>query len=938
MEILGRRDVKVSLSMAIAAVLATALVPGTAAAQAAATAPATELEEIVVTGSLIKRSGFDTPTPVEVIDAQMLERSGATNLNDVLNRTPAAGIGLNLSTNKDAGDPENGAVFADLRGLGVERSLTLINGRRRVAGSAFSSAVDLSTVPADLIERVEITTGGAAAIYGADAVSGVMNITLRSRFDGVELSARVGDTSQGGGEAQSFSLTGGKNFSGGFAGFGVNYNDQARLLATERGFADHTLRFGPDPGDCVTPVEYHNRGFITDPAGSFLNLTDFTHVLVDRSAPGEVRNFNYGNGSPFCGLSDDGDGFHNSDYDMLRVGLEATSFIGYGEFQLGDKVNLYAEIDYATSVSVDSGQPTYFGGWFPLFGPDNPFLPASVAADIAQGDNISFHRTHEDLGITSNKNTRETYTAILGIDGAMANGWTWDVSAQYGRFELDNRFRDDVLWERFLQASDVTTNSGGQPVCRDPSGGCVPLNLFGRNAASPEAIEWLQYTTKNLTTNTQAVFSANVTGDLFKLPAGAVRWAAGLQHRDETMEIDPDPANTNFETFYAAGQLPVDADFNVSEVFVETLAPIVRDVPGAREINLEAAIRYSDYSTIGGTTAWKVGGDWSPIESLRVRAMFARSVRAPSLNEMFSPGIVFGNVVVDPCHVTNIDDNPNRADNCAALGLPVGYVDPYLNASKDVFVGGNPDLNEETSDSWTVGFVWQPDVAGALRLSVDWWKIEIDGAIETLSAQDIVDGCVDNRDSPDTVLCDEVDRGTNGGITQVRVTDINVANGTAEGFDIRTSYLLSDVLGGSLQFDLNLTLIETFELLVDANNPATFQSFAGDFQHPDWRGSLSTQYARENLWVTWTMRGISDASVDNTPDLGQLPSDRLAVGGVVYHDLFARYDFGDRYSAYAGVNNLADKEPPQHPFTYTGNASFYDNLGRYYFAGLKVRM
>jgi outer membrane receptor protein involved in Fe transport len=927
---------QVSLAAAIAGTLAMAL--SSTAVRAQATVAGEELEEIVVTGSRIKRTGFDTPTPVAVIDSAALEQIGANNLNDVLLRTPAMGTGLTLSTNTDAGDPENGAIFADLRGLGVDRSLTLINGRRRVSGSAFSSAVDLSTIPNDLIERVEITTGGAAAVYGADAVSGVMNITLRRDFDGVEVSTRVGDSSDGGAESASLSVVGGKNFDKGYVGLGLSYNDQAGLLAKERDFADQTLRFGPDPVGCVDPVLYRNRGFITDEAGTFLNYTDFTHVIVDPASPGSVRPFDYGNGSPFCGQSDEGDGFHNSDYDMLRVDLESTSFVGYGEYQLTEEIGLYAEIDYATSVAEDSGQPTFFGGWFPLFGPDNPFLPPSVAMDIAQGDNISFHRTHEDLGVTSNQNDRETYTAIVGLDGQVADDWTWDVSAQYGRFELENRFRDDVLWARFLQAADVTSGANGNPVCRDPSGGCVPLNLFGLNAASPEAIEWLQYTTRNVTTNTQAVFSANLSGDLFELPAGAVSWALGVQHRSETMEIDPDPVNTNSETFYASGQLPVDADFDVTEAFIEMLAPILRDAPGAKEINLEAAARYSDYNTIGGTTAWKLGGDWLPVSSLRVRSMFARSVRAPSLNELFSPGIVFGNVVVDPCDSINIDNNPNRRANCAALGLPDGYQDPLRNATKDVFVGGNPDLEEETSDSRTAGIVWQPDFAGGLRLAVDWWEIEIEDAIQTLGAQDIVDGCVDNKDTPDAVLCDEVARDVAlGGISRVSVTDINVAEGKASGIDIQTDLVFQEVLGGALRFGLTMTILDEFEILVDANNPATFESFAGDYQHPDWRGSLVTSYTRHELSASWTVRAIDSSVVDGSPDLSRIPADQLTVDNVVYHDLFAAYDFNERYRVYIGVNNVADEAPPDHPFTYTGNNSFYDNVGRFFFGGLKAK-
>lgn len=891
------------------------------------------LEEIVVTGSKIKRTSYDTPTPVEVIDAEMLNQIGANSLNEALMQSPSVGLGQNLSTNADAGNPEGGAVFADLRGLGIDRSLTLIDGRRRVAGSAFSSAVDLSLIPTALIDRVEITTGGAAAVYGADAVSGVLNVSLKKDFDGIDVMARVGDSSEGGGEATAFSISGGQNFDRGYIGFGASYSDQQLLRANERDFASKAIAYSPDENGDV--AYWSHRGLLTDPSGVFVNYSQFYAVINDPNSPGGLRPFDFGTapGSPFAFASNEGDGFHWPDYDMLRSGVETTAAMVYGEFELTESTRLFLELDYAHGVSNDTGQPTYFGDWFPLYGPDNPFLPAQIAADMLAGDAIGFYRTHETLSVTSQENTRDTLTLVASLDGEFASGWTWGLSGQFGTFDLENQFKDDVLWEEWIQASDVTTDGNGSPVCRDPTNGCVPLNMFGRNVESDDARAWLLRTLVNNTENSQTIFSAQLGGEIFELPAGAASFAAGLEHRSETMKIKPDPMNTNFATFYAAGQEPVDADFDVTEAYVEVLVPVVE------RFNAEAAVRYSDYNTIGQTTAWKLGADWAPLDGLRLRAMKSRSVRAPSLSELFSAGAVFGGFVDDPCDFRLIGFNPNRATNCAALGLPDPFTDPFFTSVKGIYQGGNPDLNEETSDSITFGFVVQPPSWESFRLSVDFWSIEIDDAINTLDPQQIVNGCVDNSPSLDAVLCAEVERdAVSGGISQVNVTDINVSNLATEGYDIQGDYVFGDVLNGSITLSLQLTKLEKFEQLLDANNPDTIVDQKGDYGHPDWRGRFSAAYNSDDFSLVWTGRWIDGATVTNDPALLAccLPPDDTTVPSVIYHDLYGSYQITDNIDVFLGVNNVADKEPPRHPNTYAGNGTFYDVLGRYLFLGAKA--
>jgi len=377
-----------------------------------------ELEEVVVTGSLLKRTGYDTPTPVTVIDTEALTRSGGNSLNDVLMQTPSVGLGQNLQSNADAGNPEGGAVFSDLRGLGIDRSLTLIDGRRRVAGSAFSSAVDLSVIPTALIDTVEITTGGAAAVYGADAVSGVMNVRLKKEFDGVEASLRVGDSTEGGAESGQVSISGGKNFDRGYFGFGLSHNTQGMLQWSDRDFSSKAIAYRPDANGNL--AFWSDRGLMTDPAGVFVNFSKGYAKINDSNAPGGLRDFNFGTppGSPIAFASNEGDGFHGNDYNMLRAELKTTAFIAYTEYEFTPKLRLFAELDYAHSVSEDTGQPTFYSNWEPaLYAADNPFLPEQIAADMAAGDNIGFYRTHESLSITSQENTRDTATIILSLQG-----------------------------------------------------------------------------------------------------------------------------------------------------------------------------------------------------------------------------------------------------------------------------------------------------------------------------------------------------------------------------------------------------------------------------------------------------------------------------------------------------------------------------------------
>ena len=898
---------------------------------------AANLDELVVTGSRIARTGYDQPTPVTVTTAQAIERSGFSNISDVLLRTPQVGVGVgsaNSYYNADAG-----AAFVNLRGLGTNRTLVLVDGRRRVSGTQLSSAVDLTTIPANLIGNVQVITGGAAAVYGADAVTGVVNVTLKQDLEGLELSARGGISSRGDTETYSLGVAYGQSLADDRGSFliGLSYNKEEPLMAKDRSFGVNAVDLFGNPANtgpadgifnsvALSNYRYPNTSY----GGAFvIGGTRYTYDGGVRP----TRNDQTFNASTGVG----GDGFNDADFAPLRAESEVFSSLAHFEYQIVDAVRLFGDFQFSKTKTDSPLQPGFDAG--NVLTLDNPLIPADVRALMAAAGQttLSVGRTNFDHGINHRKVDRNTFTVVGGLEGEVGR-FNWSTFYQYGRYEADIRRTHERIQSRFLESIDVITGPTGTPVCRNVAAraaGCVPLNLFGNGAASQAAINYFDYTVQTNVVNTQEVGGAQLAGDLFDLPAGPVKLATGVEYRKETLTVDEDPLARARLLQRVIGS-SLEADFDVKEIFGEVLVPLIADRQYIKSLSVEGAVRYSDYSTVGGAVAWKLGAQYAPIDDVRFRVTRSRSVRAPNLAELNSPGTTSSVFILDPCDATRQNLVTTRAANCSTLGLSRTFSDPFANQAKNVITSGNPLLKEETSDSWTVGTVITPRAIPGLSVSVDWFQIKIADAINVVPLQRLVDNCVDGASTANP-FCALITRRADGAITGVNVTPINVGRLVTEGVDFQANY--STFVRDDIRLRVSLagSYMAKNEIQVIATDAATLDKNAGEVDNPRWRINLTPGVTWGQFSADWAIRYIGKTKVDVQQSAEG--RDDNNVSRRIYNDLSLTWAASNGLNLYGGINNVFDVKPPFSRETVRGDKRgvLFDNIGRYAFVGATSR-
>ena len=993
------------------------------------------VEEVIVTGSRIARGGADAPIPTTVMDSEIIEVRGNTNISDLLTELPAIGPG-----NSNQSTRSNGFTFApgvnalNLRELGIDRTLVLVNGRRQVGGIQGSTAVDLATIPNAMIDRIETITGGASAIYGADAVTGVVNVILKDKFEGVQLDIQGGATDDGDGEEQSYSILGGTSFAGGRGHIMTNYtftkSDGARACARrftcrnleEGAFLnpnDTGVTFAPPPNnthiigipnsnDGINNVRVaENRLFnVVGPSGLALlpglpgEETHPTFNLVGNfpfdsrtftfEDNGTVRPFSFGNFSNIF-VSQGGDGLDIDQFVPARIPVERQMFSTVVDYEFSPLVNFHFEGRYADTESETTNQPAFeaFAGFATpaIIQLDNAFIPAALATEIANrggaaalaafGGGFPFLRSNEDLiGSEGRKTTaeREFYQLTFGLDGEFNNGWTYNLTLSHGETSSDIFFEDRLERNNNLSL-DAVFDANGNIVCRSQLGGptgdpvidnCVPRNPFGRNTASAAARNYVNTVRQVSNKLEQDVASFVLTGDAYELPAGPLGFAVGAEYRKESSENTLDNQSRlglTFDTFVSPPQNTV-GSYNVKEVFAEILVPLLNDKPFVESFSMDAAVRYSDYSTIGKTTTWKFGGEWALTGDLRFRGSRAKAVRAPNVGELFAPQNNNFTFVTDPCDAREITSGPspaNRQANCAAAGAPANF-DGQNGASKAILERGNPDLDPETADTFTVGMVLTPRWLPNLTVTMDYWEMEIVDAIALFPADDILTNCFDSPTPvSQNVFCDQISR-FNGGAQNFQISSIvsqriNTAQLNASGIDLEVGYFfdLADVFSGMegvVNFSGNATYLRDLENIPNANDLDAIIVQDGEIDAenatPHWQGSFRVAYQRGAMLFNWNTRFIGGASsdIDQTPEQNASKE----VDMEVYTDVQLRYDFGNallgesfggggNWQLFAGVNNLFDNNPPNVVGLEQGvqdGAALYPNIGRNYYAGVRV--
>jgi len=901
------------------------------------------VEEIITTGSRIARKEVTSVSPINVLDEQAIEFAGHNSLATILNELPAAGIPGSVDTATNFRTTTTGLNTIDLRNLGTARTLILVNGRRHVGGSAGSPTVDVSMIPVALVERVEVVTGGAAAAYGSEAIAGVINFIMKDDFEGIELNARYGSSKgvdEGGADETDFSILAGGNFSDdrGNAVVYLGYSDRGILNSSDRDLSAHDANnstFGP-------------KGNFATPAGTLALLTqDEGTGLWDKVFDRPV------------------DGFDRNQVRVIRVPSERVQLNANLNYKLNEHANFFTEMSYNELESFSRLEPTITGEFISVGANianlrvpiDNPFVPAELLsaflADDPTATEIQMFRRFVELGPRTSDVQRRVVRTAFGVNGAINEKLDYEVYYQYGNFGQDQTNGGVFNSKNFFDALRAEPDGAGGFQCSDAFArglGCAPIDVFGRDSISGDALNWVSVDSQVTSRMSQEVVSAHISGHPVEMWAGDLGIAVGYEWREEDSKFNSDALAQSGLT--SGNTTPNTAGkYDVNEFFVEAIVPLLADAPAAQYLGLELAYRISDYSTIGDADAYKVSLDWQPFEDLRFRGGISTAVRAPFIDELFDPGSETFRNFVDPCafggmggtSATGEEYQVQSAEvqaNCAQIP-GTATLDPFgLNIrSAGGLAAGNPDLVEEGSDATTVGFVYTPSGGlSGLSITVDYFEITVDSAIASFTAQTTTDQCVRQPSFPNNAFCDLIERDpVSGLVLRIDALAINVAEFEATGVDFTFDYGFD--LGPG---DLNLNLIGTHSM---SNDFIPFEGgdlvdSQGEIGVPDWKANLGATYQTDNWSLAWTMRYIDGVNVENDSidAFGTLPS-------YTYHDLQARYRFGsnDQYTAFVGIDNVLDKEPPflgqGIPGDVTGTntaADVYDSIRRYWYVGFKA--
>ena len=983
--------------------LGLALISTPSFAQSAADVGATATDEddaIVVTGSRIARPEADSPNPVTSFSSENIEQSGRTNLTDLLVQSAAL---VGSTTNRDssgssAGFGAVGINLLNLRNLGTDRTLVLVNGRRHIAGVSGSASVDISTIPSDLIDRIDILTGGVSAIYGADGVSGVVNFVLKRDFEGVSARGQMGISEYGDAANRYGSITAGTNFADDRGNVAVSYeydaNDRVAGTARRRGGDPfNTFSLVRNPDDFPDDPNVFDRILLND-----LRYADSSRdgaidvdgdLTPDFTGSGNV--YDLGSFLPQSGgLVQGGSSTPLAAYQGDIQGRTEKHNVNFlGSYKFGDALRIFAEGKYTRIEAFSIAQPSF--DFYTFVAADNPFIPANVRAAIVPDaingafglpsgtlpDGVLVSRDNFDLGVRGESAKRQTLRGVFGVDGQISDNARYEVSYVYGETKTDFLSTNYRITDRYYAALDAvdqgafqTDVPNGNIVCRstldpnatvnDPNFGevattfapgsgssCVPLNVFGENLASASALGFVNVDLANFSKVSHHVLSGALSGDfgqIFELPGGPISFALGGEYRKEKSDFVSDPLLQAGALADIAQIQPERGSFDVKEAFAELNVPLLRGVPFAHLLQFGAAIRFSDYSTIGNTTTWKVDGTYAPVRDLSFRATYSEAVRAPNVTELFAPQNGTFSFIDDPCDPVNIPEGTSfRQANCTALLTALGVnpatfsptSDPVATVSLPGRSGGNPVLAEEEARTWTAGFVLRPNFLPGFTATFDWYDIKLRNAISTASAQDLVDLCVD-QPTLDNSFCANLSRDpTTGYVSDYLVGPANVAQFSTAGADFTMNYNFAiSPTAGRFNVRLNGGYLDRLEFTPTPG--AELDDDRGEEFAPKWVGSADLTWTLDNFAVNYGVSYFSKTRRFTTEQLEANPD----ISDPRYfffkekweHDVRLQYATDDnRFTFYAGVNNLFNEKPAVASLDYPVSI-----IGRYYFAGVKI--
>lgn len=984
--------------------LATTMIGGFAALAFAApamaqTAPAqqeqTQLGEIVVTGSRIPQTNLVTTSPVTQVTGEDIDVAGVTRVEDLVAQLPQAFAAQNSTVSNGA----SGTATVSLRNLGSSRTLVLIDGRRMGYGSPNDDAADLNQIPEQLVERVEVLTGGASAVYGSDAIAGVVNFIMKKDFEGIQIDAqyafyqhnndydgvgnvraeilrrgqtnpaqfRLPDDNVVDGESKSINMIMGVAAPDGrgnlmaYAG----YRNNNPVLQGQRDYSSCALGA---PNAASGPTTFSCGGSGTSFPGQFTDFATFAYT-IDQST---------GNFIPYNGNVN---AYNFGPLNYYQRPDERYTLGAFGQYQVNDKAEVFAQLMFSDYQSVAQIAPS--GSFFSVadINCDSPLLSAQQAAaigcspaEIAAGDRTTLYiaRRNVEGGGRQDSINYTSYRGVVGVRGEFMPGWNYDVAAQFSRVRLARTYLNDFSVTRLTRALDVI-NVGGTPTCRSVVDGtdasCVPYNVFTPGGVTQEALDYLQIPLIQTGETTQQVVTGAITGDTgWSMPTASrtLQVAFGAEYRRDALGSVTDNA---FATGDGAGQggptIGFTGDTDVAEVFGEFQLPLADDQPWAYSASIDGAYRRSEYENFG-TDTYKIGADYAPVEDIRFRASYSRAVRAPNVIELFTAqGFNLFDMDFDPCDDLNDDGALNNSVPASCIGSNPWQV---TNAQSDsgalnspagqynFLQGGNPDLRPEEADTFTIGAVWTPSFLPRFNLSVDWFDIQVDGAIQTLGALNTLSLCYDQGDAD---ACNRINRNAGGqlwvGDGNVEDLNINIGGFQTSGVDINANYGVDlEDWGAPSYGSLAFSFVGTWlnELVTDtgAGQSNSVYDCTGFYANqcgvpnPEWRHRARMTWMSPwdvDLSATWRHFGEVEIAVlgaDGSLNNSAPRIDRY-FDAMNYLDLAATWQVRDTVTLRAGVNNVLDSDPPlSYSVGTTGNGNtypqLYDALGRYFFFGV----
>jgi len=918
---------KLRLKRAIALVIGGTV--GLTASLVAPQALGQALEEVVVTGSRIRQNPLEERQPVLVLTADDYKMTGTSSLADFVQRLPISGSAIN-STNNSSGNlgfpPDGGGIGAgaaeiDLRYLGSKRVLVLVDGRRWIKGSSGSGvagSVDLNTIPVNAVKSIEILQDGASAVYGSDAIGGVLNIITQDDYDSFKVSAYGGQYQQGDGQTSEFDVRFGARGEHSRGLLDISYADQGSVNTADRSTSKYPIPGFPYGVSSGTPA---GRYIFFDPV-----VGDY--VSVAPNAGVEFPTYTLGNPDTddFHGFALD-DRFNYQPFNHLVTPNERLNIFGKAEFDVTDTITFRTLASFNNRKSQGRAAPV------PLFwGPDGGSTPYMV--NVVWDANQQYN----PFGITlDSSNTaffsRRPIEAGPRIFNQDVN--TWYVSAGFdGEFKLGERrmywdvtgirSENDATQTKLNQfnARSLSVALGDPAVCA-ATPGCVPLNIVGEGSMTQDMLDFVTYTGLDRSTQKLTDITANLSGDLFDLPAGPLGFAVGYEHRKEEGSFTPDPVVASGETADVPTN-PTVGGYDVDEFYGEIVVPLIKDKPLFKLLNLSAAARFSDSNLFSSETVSKIGLNWGPTENLVVRATWSEGFRAPNIGELFNQGARFDASITDRC--SNVQ--PADAANCAALGVPPGYT--QINPQISVDTGGNINLSPETSETWSVGFTWQVPMDGAggldgLLVEMNYYDVDVKDAIQAPDGQDLLDACISTLQP---IYCDSVNRNPSGTITSIEGVLNNIGGIKTTGVDLNLVLTTAETSFGSFRFQwMTSMLLKYDELFANASGgmdtvdrkgyelgsptrgfPETKSSLNTDWMFGDWSVRLGLRYMSS---LTEQCTGLV-ADFELT-DFCSNPPNTNKLGSVMYADTQVSWKpeaLDGAWTFAVGVNNLTDEKPP----------------------------